>query len=144
MVFLFIALRRIGRGIYSKLYHAIYMLGWICWDLSLALVNLLTFKRKVGRVTPKGLPGEGGVWPEYIPPREGYSRCACPGLNTMANHGLLFLPFHFILISSSPRDNYVIPLPYPPRGPLLNRFLIFPPAYQVLSLAMGAISLSSR
>jgi hypothetical protein len=81
MAFIIIALRRIGRGIFSKLFSAIFMLGW------------MTFKRKVGRVTPKGQPGEGGVWPEYIPPRKGDSRCSCPALNAMANHGLLLLPF---------------------------------------------------
>ncbi|KAI0268504.1 Cloroperoxidase [Russula aff. rugulosa BPL654] len=89
MAFIIIALRRIGRGIFSKLFSAIFMLGWMGWDFSLVLVNLITFKRKVGRVTPKGLPGEGGVWPEYIPPRKGDSRCSCPGLNTMANHGII-------------------------------------------------------
>jgi hypothetical protein len=93
MAFIIIALRRIGRGIFSKLFSAIFMLGWMGWDFSLVLVNLITFKRKVGRVTPKGQPGEGGVWPEYIPPREGDSRCSCPALNAMANHGLLLLPF---------------------------------------------------
>ena len=84
------ALRRIGRGAISKLFNVAFWLGCIGWDLSLILVNLITFKRKVGRVTPIGHPGEGGVWPEYIPPREGDSRCSCPGLNTMANHGSLY------------------------------------------------------
>jgi len=43
----------------------------------------------VDHVTPAGHPGEGGKWPEYIAPKEGDSRCSCPGLNAMANHGIL-------------------------------------------------------
>jgi len=31
----------------------------------------------------------GGDWPEYIAPGDGDSRCSCPALNAMANHGLL-------------------------------------------------------
>ncbi|KAG5351655.1 putative sterigmatocystin biosynthesis peroxidase stcC [Termitomyces sp. T112] len=63
--------------------------GIAVWDLSLTLVNLVTPKRKVGKVTPAGHPGEDGRWPEYIPPKEGDSRCSCPALNAMANHGIL-------------------------------------------------------
>jgi hypothetical protein len=110
MVFIVIALRRIGRGILSSLSDDIFFLGLVVWDLSLAFVNLITFKRKVGRVTPKGQPGEGGVWPEYTYPREGDSRCACPALNAMANHGLLS---PFILSTLA----------------FLNRFIVFPARY---------------
>ena len=94
MVFFITALRRIGRGIYSKLFDGFFFVGLMGWDFSLALVNLITFKRKVGRVTPKGQPGEGGVWPEYSPPRKGDSRCSCPALNAMANHGVFYFFFH--------------------------------------------------
>ena len=89
MVFIFTALRRLGRGTWSRLFEVGFYVGLMSWDFSLAFVNIFTFKRKIGQVTPKGKPGEGGVWPEYIPPREGDSRCSCPGLNTMANHGTL-------------------------------------------------------
>jgi hypothetical protein len=99
MVFLITALRRIGRGTLSKLFEGVFFLGFIGWDISLSLINLITFKRKVGRVTPKDKPGEGGVWPEYIPPRAGDSRCSCPALNAMANHGLLFLHFIYFIPS---------------------------------------------
>jgi hypothetical protein len=95
MVFIITALRRIGRGTFSTLFDGIFFLSVMGWDFSLALVNLITFKRKVGRVTPKGQPGEGGVWPEYSHPREGDSRCSCPALNAMANHGLLYFFFEF-------------------------------------------------
>jgi hypothetical protein len=89
MVFILTALRRLGRGTYSRLFEAAFYVGFMSWDFSLAIINLFTFKRKIGRVTPKGKPGEGGVWPEYIPPREGDSRCSCPALNAMANHGII-------------------------------------------------------
>jgi len=83
------ALRRIGRGTLSKLFDGSFFVGLTLWDFSLFLVNVLTLKRRVGRVTPKGQPGEGGIWPEYIPPRQGDSRCSCPALNAMANHGII-------------------------------------------------------
>jgi len=88
-VFILTALRRLGRGAYSRLFEVAFYVGFMSWDFSLAIVNLFTFKRKIGYVTPKGKPGEGGVWPEYIPPREGDSRCSCPALNAMANHGII-------------------------------------------------------
>jgi hypothetical protein len=59
----------------------------LIWDISLTLLNLVTPNRKVGHVVPEGHPGAGGVWPQYIAPKEGDSRCSCPVLNTMANHG---------------------------------------------------------
>jgi hypothetical protein len=91
MALIITALRRIGRGTLSKLFDGGFSVGLFLWDLSLSLVNLLTFKRRIGRVTPKGQPGEGGIWPEYVPPRQGDSRCSCPALNAMANHGLFHI-----------------------------------------------------
>ncbi|KAH9077591.1 Cloroperoxidase [Lactarius deliciosus] len=89
MVFILTALRRIGRGTFSRLFEAVFFVSLMSWDFSLAIINIITFKRKIGKVTPKGKPGEGGVWPDYIPPREGDSRCSCPALNAMANHGII-------------------------------------------------------
>jgi hypothetical protein len=66
-------------------------LGVFLWDLSLTLINLVTPNRAVGKVTLEGHPGFGGKWPEYIPPKEGDSRCSCPGMNAMANHGKIHL-----------------------------------------------------
>jgi len=57
------------------------------WDISLTLFNLVTPKRPVGKVIPEGSPGAGGKWPEFIAPKEGDSRSACPALNALANHG---------------------------------------------------------
>lgn len=89
MVFILTVLRRIGRGTFSILFEAAFFVGLVSWDVSLAIINVFTLKRKIGKVTPKGQPGEGGVWPEYIPPRQGDSRCSCPALNAMANHGII-------------------------------------------------------
>jgi len=58
-------------------------------DFGLSFVNLVTFKRRIGHVTPQGKPGAGGKWPEYVAPKEGDSRSACPALNALANHGIL-------------------------------------------------------
>ena len=102
MVFIITAFRRIGRGAFSKLFNLIFMSGWLAWDISLSFINLITFKRRVGHVTPRGQPGEGGIWPEYIPPQEGDSRCSCPALNALANHGPLFLQKNFVIPSLSP------------------------------------------
>jgi hypothetical protein len=68
MAYLLTAVRRIGRGTLSRLFEASFFAGLLIWDLSLNIVNLFTFKRKIGSVTPKGHPGEGGDWPEYISP----------------------------------------------------------------------------
>jgi hypothetical protein len=56
-------------------------------DLLLAIGNLLTPKKSLAKIVPEGHPGFEGKWPEYIPPKVGDSRCSCPGLNAMANHG---------------------------------------------------------
>ncbi|KAG6843549.1 hypothetical protein H0H87_003322 [Tephrocybe sp. NHM501043] len=58
-------------------------------DVSLTLMNTFASKREVGKVIPPGHPGAGGKWPEFISAKEGDSRCACPALNAMANHGIL-------------------------------------------------------
>lgn len=61
----------------------------IVWDNLLFLLNLVSPKLKKGEVIPKGLPGHHGSWPEYVKPKEGDSRSACPMLNALANHGVL-------------------------------------------------------
>lgn len=60
----------------------------LVWDISLTLLNLVTPSRKEGHVILEGHPGVGGVWPEFVAPKEGDSRCCCPALNAMANHGI--------------------------------------------------------
>jgi len=69
------------------LYKSLYYPSILTWDIVLSLLNLVWFKRPLGKVVPEGHPGYGGHWPEYRPPQAGDSRCSCPALNTMANHG---------------------------------------------------------
>ncbi|KAG9307986.1 Chloroperoxidase [Chiua virens] len=76
-------------GVVNTVTNAVYDVGVMTWDVFLTLGNLVSFSRPVGKVTPEGHPGYGGYWPEYRPPHEGDSRCSCPALNAMANHGIL-------------------------------------------------------
>ena len=71
----------------TPIYRIFQNLFVFTWDFGLTLLNLVLPNRKVGHVTPVGKPGAGGVWPPYVPSQEGDSRCSCPALNAMANHG---------------------------------------------------------
>lgn len=71
----------------TSVLRAIQNVAVFAWDFGLEIVNVATPKRKVGHVTPEGEAGAGGKWPEYVAPKEGDSRCCCPALNAMANHG---------------------------------------------------------
>ena len=79
-------------GFFASLANNIFVFSW---DFALFVLNLASFKRKVGKVTLEGNPGFGGKWPEYIPPTETDSRSACPALNAMANHGTYSSLFFF-------------------------------------------------
>ncbi|KAJ3548152.1 heme-thiolate peroxidase [Coprinellus aureogranulatus] len=68
---------------------AIFMAKVLTWDAGCTLLNLVSPSRKAGSVTPQGHPGANGEWPEFIPPTDADSRCSCPALNAMANHGIL-------------------------------------------------------
>ena len=82
-----VALKRISQGLGSSIGG--FLINGVLFpiDLVLFLFNLFTPDRKAGHVIPEGHPGFGGKWPEYVPPGEGDSRCSCPALNAMANHG---------------------------------------------------------
>ncbi|KIO33542.1 hypothetical protein M407DRAFT_185850 [Tulasnella calospora MUT 4182] len=60
-------------------------------DTYYSLLNLALFwrPRRPGMVIAQGKPGFGGMWPEYIAPSASDSRSPCPGLNALANHGIL-------------------------------------------------------
>ncbi|RPD61709.1 Cloroperoxidase [Lentinus tigrinus ALCF2SS1-7] len=88
-LYLFIALRRLFVIVWSSLSSGVVTLGLYLWDIVLVLLNLITPDYKAGQVIPEGNPGHGGLWPKYSPPAEGDSRSPCPGLNAMANHGIL-------------------------------------------------------
>lgn len=83
------SLSRIFRGIFSAFGTFFSLNGLMLWDIGLTLINTLTPKKKVGHVVAEGKPGHKGIWPEYIPPKEGDSRSSCPALNALCNHGLL-------------------------------------------------------
>lgn len=74
-------------AVFDSVSNVFYEAGVMAWDVFLALGNVVQSKRPVGKVTPEGHPGYGGYWPEYRPAQEGDSRCSCPALNAMANHG---------------------------------------------------------
>lgn len=76
-------------GIVQKITKPFYDIFILVWDFNLFLLNLVLPAHKPGRVVPAGAPGHNGNWPEYIPPKNGDSRSACPMLNAMANHGIL-------------------------------------------------------
>lgn len=76
-------------GIAAKLGGTVVDLSVIAWDNVIFLMNLVTPKLKPGEVVPAGAPGHHGVWPEYVAPKDGDSRSACPMINAMANHGIL-------------------------------------------------------
>ena len=82
-----ICLRRVFSGIFSALGGVLVNVGLILFDIVLALYNLVTPNRRKGNVVPKGCPGFGGKWPQYVPPRASDSRGSCPAINALANHG---------------------------------------------------------
>jgi len=69
------------------LFRIIHDIVLFAWDASLTMINVITPKKKQGHVVPEGHPGFGGIWPEYVAPNKDDSRCSCPALNTLANHG---------------------------------------------------------
>jgi len=73
----------------SAFTNAFVIVGIFSWDIVLTLYNLVTPNLAQGTVVPAGHPGAGGKWPEYVQPKDGDSRSACPALNAMANHGIL-------------------------------------------------------
>ncbi|KAK5746364.1 hypothetical protein LTR17_000744 [Elasticomyces elasticus] len=76
-------------GIIGKVGGGFVDLSVIAWDNVIAIMNLFAPKLKESEVVPRGAPGHRGSWPEYVPPKDGDSRSACPMLNAMANHGIL-------------------------------------------------------
>ncbi|KAG2347195.1 Cloroperoxidase [Suillus weaverae] len=76
-------------GFFSSVSNFFFDTGIMSWDVLLTLLNLVRRKRRIGHVTPEGHPGYGGHWPEFRPPQEDDSRCSCPALNAMANHGII-------------------------------------------------------
>ncbi|KAG0702213.1 Chloroperoxidase [Suillus ampliporus] len=96
-------------GFFSSVSYFICNVGIISWDILLTLLNLVRRKRRIGHVNPEGQPGYGGHWPEFRPPQETDSRCACPGLNTLANHGIISRTgrgISFVELNNRTRETY--------------------------------------
>lgn len=59
------------------------------WDIGCFILNIVTPSLKPGHIVPPHAAGHSLTWPEYVPPKDGDSRSACPMLNALANHGIL-------------------------------------------------------
>jgi hypothetical protein len=70
----------------TRFFSAVYIFSW---DTILVFCNLVTPSKPAGKIVPEGHPGFGGKWPEHVPAKEGDSRCSCPALNALANHGII-------------------------------------------------------
>ncbi|TBU52498.1 Cloroperoxidase [Dichomitus squalens] len=88
-MFLWTALRRIVYIAYSSTTDFLYVAGLYVWDFVLVILNLIIPDYAHGKVISSGSPGAGGKWPAYVAPEAGASRSPCPGLNALANHGIL-------------------------------------------------------
>jgi len=69
--------------------NLVFKMGLHAWDAALFLGNLLTPQLSQSSVVKPSKPGYKGLWPPFIEPTETDSRAPCPGLNAMANHGIL-------------------------------------------------------
>ena len=90
----------ITMGIAQKLLKVFTDLFVMTWDLWLAALNIILPQRKSGHVVAAGVPGHNGKWPQYVAPRKGDSRSACPMLNAMVRRSLGHTP----LLDSHPRN----------------------------------------
>ena len=91
----------------------VFVVFIVIYDVVLTLLNMFFPKRLPIAVVPPGSPGAGGIWPPYLPPRKTDSRCSCPALNALANHGGFFddmsygaynLKDTFVFVGIIPRD----------------------------------------
>ena len=74
-------------GFFSPVTRILSSIYIFSWDTVLVFGNAILPNKPAGHIVPEGHPGFGGKWPEYVPVKEGDSRCSCPALNAMANHG---------------------------------------------------------
>lgn len=82
-----VAISRVFSGIFASIAGFFGTGSVFAWDASLTFLNLILPNYKSNAVISLSHPGAGGIWPEYVAPKEGDSRCSCPGLNALANHG---------------------------------------------------------
>ncbi|KAI0717872.1 Chloroperoxidase [Cerioporus squamosus] len=76
------AAKRLCKDIFTFVANRLLNLLVLFADLVLSVINLATVDKNkpVGNV---------GRWGGYVPPKQGDSRCSCPALNALANHGIL-------------------------------------------------------
>ncbi|KAF9788481.1 Chloroperoxidase [Thelephora terrestris] len=74
---------RASSASWGQLKYFVKLLFLFQADFGLALYNVVAPKKAPGKVTACG-----GSWPKYIPPTDTDSRCSCPALNALANHGI--------------------------------------------------------
>jgi hypothetical protein len=79
----------INMGILNKIAGFLINVYIFAWDFGLFILNILTPSLKPGHVVPAHAAGHNLTWPEYVAPKDGDSRSACPMLNALANHGIL-------------------------------------------------------
>lgn len=85
--FIVVALSNVLGGLLGSLKSLLISIGAFLWDFLLAIFNLVTPSHPSNHVVPQGYAGANGLWPKYVPAAAGDSRCSCPALNAMANHG---------------------------------------------------------
>jgi len=74
---------RASSSSWDQLKHFVNVFFLFQADFGLALYNLVAPKRAPGKVIACG-----GSWPKHIPATATDSRCSCPALNALANHGI--------------------------------------------------------
>ncbi|GKZ34162.1 hypothetical protein AbraIFM66950_004346 [Aspergillus brasiliensis] len=81
---------RFSKAVFDLVLFSVFVVQLTVRDLIYTVTNPFLPSRRVGNVIPRGYPGHGGTWPEYTAPKRGEdSRSPCPGLNALANHGIL-------------------------------------------------------
>jgi len=74
---------RASSASWDQLKHMVKIFFLFQQDFGLVLYNLVAPRKAPGKITACG-----GSWPKYIPPTDTDSRCSCPALNALANHGI--------------------------------------------------------
>jgi len=87
--FIVVAFSNLLGGLTGSLKALLVSAAVFIWDFGLAIFNLVTPHHAAGHVVPQGYAGANGLWPKYEPATSGDSRCSCPALNALANHGIL-------------------------------------------------------
>lgn len=82
-------IKRVKMGMLNRITGFFINIFIFSWDFSLFILNMLSPSLKPGQVVPVHAAGYNLAWPDYVPPKEGDSRSACPMVNAMANHGIL-------------------------------------------------------